>query len=175
MPKSRRYETFGNEGNYGAGEENTASTSTEDLDTGAGVGPSTDPIESFPVIEGGSEADMADTDGVDVKEVERDYDCYCFGKKLINVAPKVILTFIVSILVIIFAFVYMFVKGDVVIFAPIVAGIIGFWLPSPTQSSQSRKDAVQNARLLQNNIRMNSMMMRYGIAKPASFGTDRRV
>jgi 5-bromo-4-chloroindolyl phosphate hydrolysis protein len=111
-----------------------------------------------------------------VIEIDKDYDCYCCGKRLINAAPKVVLTFIVSLIVIIFAFVYMFVKGDVVIFAPIVAGVVGFWLPSPVQSSQSRKDALQSARLMQNNMRMNKLMMRYGIVdRNINYGTYQRV
>lgn len=172
MQKGKRYDTFGdNEGS-------TSNETADDVGAGTGVGTGTSDVVvpgGDPQYNGGGEADMADTDTVDVKDVQRDYECYCFGKKFINVAPKVVLTFTISILVIIFAFVYMFVKGDVVIFAPIVAGIIGFWLPSPTQSSQSRKDAVQSARLLQNNMRMNSMMMKYGMAKPRSFGSDNNV
>lgn len=106
-------------------------------------------------------------DEVDVREVNKDYDCYLCGKKIINTSAKVVLTFIVSVVVIIFSFVFIFIRGQVTVFAPIIAGVVGFWLPSPVQSAQSRKDAVQSARLLQNNMRMNRMMMRYSsLARP---------
>jgi hypothetical protein len=103
--------------------------------------------------------------------VNRDYDCLCLGKKVINTPAKVVLTFIISIIAIVFCFVFMLVKGDVIIFAPIVALIVGFWVPSPVQTSQSRKDAIQSERLLQNNLRMNRTMMRYGMLAPR-FGNN---
>lgn len=124
-----------------------------------------DEEQPFPVQD--QDPDNADnTDDIDVQEVNKDYDCFCCGKRIINASPKIVLTFFVSVLVISLCFVFMFTRGDVVIFAPIVAGVVGFWLPSPVQSSQSRKDALQNARLLQNNVRMNRMMMNYGMGNP---------
>ena len=79
--------------------------------------------------------------------------------------------FIVSILVVIFSFVFMLTQGQVVVFAPIVAGIVGFWLPSPGQTAQSRKDTLQNTRLLQNNIRMNKLMVQYGLVRRPEFAS----
>ncbi len=143
------------------------------------IDPNPDP--NFPASDGSvppiNDTEIDETDDVDVKEINKDFDCFCCGTRLINAAPKVVLTFIVSLVVIIFAFVYMFVKGDVVIFAPIVAGVVGFWLPSPVQSSQSRKDALQSSRLLQNNMRMNRLMVRYGIVdrRGQNYGTYRNV
>jgi len=112
------------------------------------------------------EREQDSQDDSELTNVNRDYDCYCLGKKIINASARVVLTFIISVIVLVFSFVFMFTQGQITIFAPIVAGVVGFWLPSPVQSSQSRKDALQSARLMQNNMRMNRLMMRYGVPRP---------
>ena len=91
--------------------------------------------------------------------LDKEYDCFCCGKQIINTSPKILATFFISVLVLVLAFVYMFVKGDVVIFAPIVTAVVAFWVPSPLQVNQPRKDALQNTRLLNNHLQMNRYMM----------------
>lgn len=86
---------------------------------------------------------------VDIEKIEQDFDCICFGTTLLNASPRIVLTFIMSTMVIFSSFAFMYIKGHVEIFAPIVSGIIGFWLPSPVQSITSKKDSILSARLLQ--------------------------
>ena len=99
-------------------------------------------------------------DDKDLAEMNKDYECICCGTRFINTSPQIVLTFVVTMTVILLSFIAIFTKvGDIAIFTAIIAGVMAYWLPSPTQAVMQRKDAVQNARLLQNNIHMNKMLM----------------
>ena len=93
-----------------------------------------------------------------ITQVDKEYDCVCCGKTLINASARVVLSFIITILLLIGSFIFMFTKGSVNVFVPILAGIVGFWLPSPLQSNMSRKDALTQTRLMMNNARMTKAL-----------------
>ena len=93
-----------------------------------------------------------------ITQVDKEYDCVCCGKTLINASARVVLSFIITILLLIGSFIFMFTKGSVNVFVPILAGIVGFWLPSPLQSNMSRKDALTQTRMMMNNARMTKAL-----------------
>jgi hypothetical protein len=96
------------------------------------------------------------------EQIDKEYECICFGRHMINTSPKVILSFLVSVILIIAVIVLILTVGQVSVFAPILAAVVAFWLPSPLQSSMSRKDAVNEARLRNTNRKMKRTLNRYG-------------
>jgi hypothetical protein len=101
--------------------------------------------------------DMTADDNV-IKQVDKEYDCVLCGKTIINASARVVLSFIVTLFLLVGSFIYMFTRGSVNIFVPILAGIVGFWLPSPLQSNMSRKDALSQTRLMQSNMQMSRVL-----------------
>lgn len=96
--------------------------------------------------------------------IDKDFDCICLGKKLVNVAPKIIFAFIITLIVLGFAIVFVSSHSDSLsIFLPVITGLVGFWIPSPLQSS-SRKDAITTETLLQAHLQNSRMFTaaRYG-------------
>jgi hypothetical protein len=107
--------------------------------------------------------------------IDKDFDCICLGKKLINVAPKIIFAFTITIVVLFFCIIFSFVnKESLNVFLPIISGLVGFWIPSPLQSS-NRKDAVTSETLLQAHLQNSRMFTssRYGQMMQGSQGSQR--
>lgn len=117
-------------------------------------------IENPPVLNSNDDG-LNDPDLTEA-EIARDYEFILFGKHIINASPKVVFTFILSVIIVVFSFVFIFTHGQVTVFAPIIAAVIALWVPSPAQHSQSKKDALQSARLLRNNVRMNRYLLSRG-------------
>ena len=107
---------------------------------------------------------MSDTDII--SQVDRGYDCICFGITVINTPPKIIIAYTISIIVLVYSIAIMllnmvhnnYVPDTIIlsIFLPQISFVIGFWMPSPNQSSLSRKDALQNSQLVQGNLQFVS-------------------
>jgi hypothetical protein len=106
---------------------------------------------------------VTNSDAADLNEINKDYECNCFGYNIINTSSKIVLTFILSLLVIILSFVYILTTGQVSVFAPIITAVIGLWLPSPAQAVQSKKDAILTTRLQQHNRNMSNLLSTYGV------------
>jgi hypothetical protein len=100
-------------------------------------------------------------DPTTAQQIAKEYECHCFGKDVINASPRVVLAFIISLILIGAVIVFIFTVGQVNIFAPILTAIVAFWLPSPLQQSMSRKDAANQAQLMQNNKWMKTAITRY--------------
>lgn len=100
-------------------------------------------------------------DPTTAQQIAKDYECHCFGANVINASPRVVLSFIISLILIAAVIVLIFVVGQVAIFAPILTAIVAFWLPSPLQHSMSRRDATNQAQLMQNNRWMKKAITRY--------------
>jgi hypothetical protein len=78
--------------------------------------------------------------------VNRDYQCFVFGKLVTNTPPRIVISFILTVIILISSFTFMFLKeNSTSVFAPIVSAIVAFWLPSPVQTQQSRTEALQLA------------------------------
>lgn len=105
--------------------------------------------------------------------ISKDYECSCFGRTVINASPRIIFTFIISLVALISSSILIYLIGQVTVFASIITAIVAFWLPSPIQSSLSKKDAVDYDRLLQHNLKMTQMMTRYGIVNRQQYGSNR--
>ncbi len=119
----------------------------------------------------GDDNDERASDDQDTREVDKDYVLICCERTLMNVAPRVFLAFVISMTALIICTVCIFTFGDVGTFASIITAIVAFWLPSPLQPTQSRKDAVVSARLLRNNISINRLLatrghQEYGTTNP---------
>lgn len=87
---------------------------------------------------------------MEIADINKDYQCVCFGKPILNISPQTGIHLFLTVLVITFCF--GFIANDrstTTVFLPVITGLIGFWLPSPSSSSSnSRSQAVQHAQLL---------------------------
>ena len=94
------------------------------------------------------------------ESVDKDYNVYICDKKIINVAPRVFFSFIISFFLLIVATVYIFVNpAKATLFVPFVTLIAGVWIPSPTATSKTQSDAVQNAAIMRFNLANTSRLL----------------
>lgn len=95
--------------------------------------------------------------------IDKDYELVCCEKSLINIPPKTVLAFIVTILVI--CVLFGFLKGNEVVVLPIITGLTGVWVPSPLQPS-NRREALQSNNLLQNNLHLSRALLKFNNQQP---------
>lgn len=92
--------------------------------------------------------------------VDKDFDCYCGKHRLCNSPPKTIFALIISMIILSFAIVFCFVHtSSLNVFLPIITGILGIWVPSPLQSSTTRKDVLQNEQIIRNNMQTQRLLL----------------
>ena len=93
-----------------------------------------------------------DNTDTEIGNINRDYSCDCCGKTIINLPPHTVLTFFMSMFILIFSFTFVANGTQTAVFIPIITSLIGLWLPSPLGAPSSRGNAVQQTKLMSYSI-----------------------
>jgi O-antigen ligase len=97
----------------------------------------------------------------DIDDINKDYECIFFGKKIINISTKTMLIFFLSLFVLTFCFAFIAIDRTTTnVFLPMISAIVFFWIPSPVQSNPTRQESIQKAQLLNSNYNLLSKITR---------------
>lgn len=71
---------------------------------------------------------------------DTEVNCQCLDRELINVAPQVVLAFIISLLIVLACAAFLFLRPDWKdSLIPVMTAIGGLWIPSPAQNRTSSR------------------------------------
>ena len=92
--------------------------------------------------------------------IDKEYSVYIGNTRVMNIPPRIFLSFILSFFLTVISVIYVFINPDksTLVF-PFLSMIVGVWIPSPMGSTTTKTDALQNAAMLKFNMQTTSKLI----------------